>query len=337
MDDKSALLPPNIPGVSDANGNPIIKPNANTDPGFASPGGSSPTPTPTPTLDPIIQGLTQSLVDQFGLKDVYQAYLAKDFSKAEQLWLTSNAYKNIGSAVIANAEIKQTQPGVYDKKIAQEWLPALNQYAVDSGLKITPENLKAIAEKAFGLGLAINSQAVKDMFKTSLDATGNVVPNPYISGIAGGVASTTKQNLATANADYGAGFNQNWIDAAAESVATGATTEQYWTDKLKTQAIGAFPAWADQINNGMTMKQIASPYINAYSNILGIDPASVTLSDNLLKQGLQGTDPTKPGAMPLWEFEKQVRQDPRWATSKDAMDSLSSTGSTILKQWGLMS
>ena len=293
--------------------------------------------TGTPIIDPIVQGLTQSLVDQFGLEDVYQAYLAKDFSKAEQLWLTSNAYKNIGSAAIANAETKQTQPGVYDKKITQEWLPALNQYAVDSGLKITPENLKAIAEKAFGLGLAINSQAVKDMFKTSLDSTGNVVPNPYISGIAGGVASTTKQNLATANADYGAGFNQDWITKASESVATGATTEQYWTDQVKNQAIGAFPAWADQINAGQTMKQIASPYINAYSNILGIDSENVTLNDNLLKQGLQGTDPTKPGAMPLWEFEKAVRQDPRWATSKDAMDNLSSTGSTILKQWGLMS
>ena len=60
------------------------------------------------------------------------------------------------------------------------------------------------------------------------------------------------------------------------------------------------------------------------------------MNDNLLKQGLQGTDPTKPAAMPLWQFEKQVRQDPRWAVSKDAMDSLSNTGTQILKQWGLM-
>ena len=85
------------------------------------------------------------------------------------------------------------------------------------------------------------------------------------------------------------------------------------------------------------MRQIASPYINTYANILGIDPAAITLNDNLLKQGLQGTDPATPGAMPLWQFEKQVRQDPRWAQSKDAMDSLNNTGATILRQWGLMS
>ena len=106
---------------------------------------------------------------------------------------------------------------------------------------------------------------------------------------------------------------------------------------MKSQAASAYPAWSEQINAGQTMKQIASPYINAYSNILGIDSASITLDDNLLKQGLQGTDPTKPGAMPLWQFEKQVRQDPRWAQSKDAMDSLNATGATILRQWGLMS
>ena len=289
------------------------------------------------TVDPIVQGLTDAIVKQFGLEDVYAAYQAKDFAKAEQLWLTSNAYKNVGTQAITNAEIISSQPGVYDKTIAQQWMPVLSQYAVDSGLKITPENLKAIAEKAFGMGLSVSSQAVKDMFKTTLDASGNVIPNPYVSGIIGGSASIEGQNLATLNADYGTGYSQSWLDGAAESIASGATTKEFWTDQIKQQAIGSNPAWAEQLKAGLSMKQIASPYVQTYANILGIDSASISMNDTLLKQGLQGTDPTTPGAMPLWEFEKAVRKDPRWANSKDAMDSLSSTGSTILKQWGLMS
>ena len=293
--------------------------------------------TGTTPLDPIIQGLTDSIVKQFGLEKVYAAYLAKDFATAEQLWLTSDTYKTYGSAAFANLEARSSTPGVVDKTIQEQWLPALRQYATDAGLTINDAALLKMANSSFDLGLSVSSQAVKDLFKTKLDANGNVIPNPLVTGISGGAASDARQNIMTANADYGTNYNQSWIDAAATSIATGATTEQYWTDQIKKQAIGSNPAWTDQLNAGQTMRQIASPYITSYANILGVDPASITLTDNLLKQGLQGTDPTKPGAMPLWQFEKQVRQDPRWATSKDAMDSLSSTGSSILKSWGLMS
>ena len=288
-------------------------------------------------VDPLIQALTDSVVKQFGLEDVYAAYQAKNFSQAEQLWLTSNAYKNFGTSALANAEMRATQSGVVDKKIQQEWLPVLRQYAVDSGLQVTDEALLSMANKSFDLGLSVSSQAVKDLFKTKLDAAGNVIPNPLVTGIAGGSAAAARQALATANADYGTNYSQQWIDGVSESIASGSTTQQYWTDQMKSLAKSKYSAWGSQIDAGLTMKQIASPYIQAYSNILGVDPATITLGDKLLNQALQGNDPTKPAAMPLWDFEKAVRQDPRWATSKDAMDSLSNVGSTILRQWGLMS
>lgn len=288
--------------------------------------------------DPMLVGITEAMIAAHpDLAAVRDLYVGGDYAGALNSLFSTDFYKNTGSAKLNNEEVKRNQPGVYDDLITNTWLPTLRNYATQNGLSINDANLKAIATKAYDMGLTPTAAGTLQLFKTTQDAAGNVIPNPYITGITGGQASTTRQNLQTLNADYGAGFNQDWITKASESVATGATTEQYWTDQLKNQASGAFPAWADQIKAGMTMKQIASPYINAYSNILGIDSASVTLNDNLLKQGLQGTDPTKPGAMPLWEFEKAVRQDPRWATSKDAMDSLSSTGSTILKQWGLMS
>jgi hypothetical protein len=138
------------------------------------------------------------------------------------------------------------------------------------------------------LGLPSSSPATLELFRGN-DSTGN----PYVTTIQGGLASTTKSNLAIANDNYGTGYNRDSITQAATSVAEGATTEQYWTDQIKAQAAGAFPAWAKQINAGLTMKQIASPYIQTYANILGLDPAGITLNDNLLKQGL-GVRPNKP-------------------------------------------
>ena len=310
---------------------------------------SNTTPLPAPTgeavasdttsaANPMVVGITEAMVAAHPeLANVRALYVAGNYAAALVALQATDFYKNTSDTRLANEEIKRNKPGVYEETIKNDWLPTLQSYVTQAGITVSASDLEKIARTAFDKGLAVNSPATLAMFKPTKDAQGNDVPNSIITGITGGNASTTRSNLSSLNADYGTGYGSDWLDTAAKSIATGATTEQFWTDKIKSQAAGSNPAWSDQINAGMTLKQIASPYINAYSNILGIDPASINMNDTLLKQGLQGTDPTKPAAMPLWQFEKQVRQDPRWAQSKDAMDSLSATGSQILKQWGLMS
>jgi len=283
--------------------------------------------------DPMIVSITEAMIAAHPeLASVRDLYLKGDYAAATNALYNTEFYANTSPTIFSNENTKINQPGVYQREIQTAWLPALRQEAIAKGLQISDANLTAIAQKAYDLGLTPTSPATLELFRGT-DSTGK----PYVTTIQGGIASNAKQNIATANADYSGNFNQDWVNQAAQSVAEGTTTEQYWTDQIKANAKSAFPAWSNQIDAGLTMKQIASPYITAYSQILGIDPASITLSDNLLKKGLQGNDPTQPAGMPLWEFEKQVRQDPRWATSKDAMDSLSNVGSTILRQWGLMS
>lgn len=302
--------------------------------------GGGPEPKPVSqvgTADPMVVGITEAMVAAHPeLADVRSLYLAGNYAGALNALYASEFYKNTSATKFSNEQLKLNQPGVYEDTINNNWIPTLRNLVTTNGLEVSDANLTAIAKKAFDMGLSPTAPATLEFFKVKKDASGNVVPNTLISGISGGTASTARQNLVTLNAQYGTSFNNDWVAKAAESVATGGTTEQYWTDQIKAQAAGAFPAWADQIKAGQTVQQIASPYINTYANILGVDAASVTLNDNLIKKGLQGTDPANPGAMPLWQFEKAVRQDPRWPQSKDAIDSLNATGSTILRQWGLM-
>jgi hypothetical protein len=284
--------------------------------------------------NPLLDAITEAIASAHPeLRAVQELHRSGQDAAALELLYKTDYYNSFYGQKLANDTLKLTKPQAYEDTIANEWLPTLRKYVTQEGLQVTDDVLKKVARSAFDMGLSPTASGTLALFQKNDPATGK----PYVTGIAGGIASTTRSNIAALNADYGAGFSQDWINTAAKSVADGSSTEQFWTDQLKAQAIGANPAWADQLNAGLTMKQIASPYIQTYANILGIDPAAVTLNDNLLKRGLQGTDPTKPAAMPLWEFEKQVRQDPRWAQSKDAMDSLSNTGSTILRQWGLMS
>lgn len=296
--------------------------------------GGTPAAVATGTGSPLLDAITDAIVSAHpelkAVQDLIRA--GQDAAALEALYKT-DYYSKFQGQVLANDTLKLTKKQAYEDTITNEWLPTLRRYATQEGLDVSDANLATIAKAAFDMGLTPTAAGTLALFQNKDPKTGKA----YVTGITGGLASTTRSNLASLNSDYGAGFNQSWIDTASQSVALGTTTEQFWTDQIKNQAAGAFPAWADQIKAGLTMKQIASPYINAYSNILGIDPAQITLNDNLLKQGLQGTDPTKPSGMPLWEFEKAVRKDPRWADSKDAMDSLSNTGATLLRQWGLMS
>jgi hypothetical protein len=283
--------------------------------------------------DPMLVSITEAMIKAYpDLAAVRDLYLKGDFAAATNFLYTTKEFTDLGGARFAVAQQKINQRGVYDNTIANEWLPTLRKEALTAGLQISDASLTAIAQKAYELGLTPTAPGTLELFRGK-DSTGS----PYVETIKGGIASTSKSSLSIANADYGTGYNQEWINQAAQSVALGTTTEQYWTDQMKDLAKSKYSAWSGQIDAGLTMKQIASPYIQAYSNILGIDPAQVTLNDKLLNQGLQGSDPTKPGAMPLWDFEKQVRLDPRWATSKDAMDGLSNVGLTIARQWGLMS
>jgi len=287
--------------------------------------------TKTGTSNLLLDGITEAIVaahpELQGVRDLIRA--GQDASALELLY-TTPYYTTFAGQKLANDTLKLTKPEAYDNTIKDTWLPALRGYATQQGLQISDANLNSIAKAAFDMGLSPSSPGTIALFQKADPKTNQ----PYVTGIVGGQAATTLQNLKTAAGDYGVYFDSA---SAAKAVSLGTTTEQEQLDAIKSLSKGAFPGWEKQIDAGLSMRQIASPYVSAYANILGIDAAGITLSDNLLKQGLQGTDPTKPGAMPLWEFEKAVRQDPRWATSKDAMDSLSKTGSTILKQWGLMS
>ena len=290
------------------------------------------TPTSGAAADPMLVGITEAMITAHPeLAQVRNLYVSGNYAAAINALYSSNFYKNTGSVAFTNEEMRVNQPGVYTTTINEQWLPTLRNYATQQGLKISDATLNSISQKAMSLGLTPSSAGTLELFRGK-DSTGQ----PYITGIAGGQAATARNNIATANADYNVKYNQDWIDKAAASVADGATTEQYWTDQIKNLAKSKYAPWASQIDAGLSIKQIASPYIQTLASRWGVSADSINLDEPILNQGLQGTDPTKPAAVPLWNFDKMAMQDPRWAVSKDAMDTLSKAGADLARSWQVM-
>lgn len=131
-------------------------------------------------------------------------------------------------------------------------------------------------------------------------------------------------------------YAENGLPVNFQSLSKIATESTLNPDTLKAnlnliniQAKTYFPALADKIDKGYTVKQLLTPYINTRANILEEDPDSVDISS--LKS--VASDPK--GLMGLYDYEVSLRKDPKWRFTKNAQDSLSGLARDMTKMFGL--
>lgn len=154
----------------------------------------------------------------------------------------------------------------------------------------------------------------------------------------GGQAGQIQQQLRTAYYDMGVPYNGWRINMDVRSILAGRSTVEAVQARLSDTAISAFPALAEQIRAGETVRQIADPYIQTQAQLLEVPPDTITLQDRMVRQGLQHRDADgKIGLMPLWQFEQQVKADPRWDRTKNARDDYAAVGHQIGREWGFAS
>lgn len=106
------------------------------------------------------------------------------------------------------------------------------------------------------------------------------------------------------------------FDAAQQQVARvvrGEVDPTELTEQLRIQAKALYPQLSQQIDAGSTVADIYAPYQSAVVNLLGVNPASVNLSDPKWTTPLQYR--AKDGQIRLAtrdEWETQLRTDPRF-------------------------
>ena len=123
---------------------------------------------------------------------------------------------------------------------------------------------------------------------------------------------------------------------AARLIARGMATVQDYKSKILNKAKASFPQWNAQLEAGQTVADIASPYLQSMAEILELPPGSVNLFDPTIKKALNYTNKgtLQKEAKPLWEFENELRNDPRWKKTKNAQDSLFQIGHQVLADFG---
>jgi hypothetical protein len=227
-----------------------------------------------------------------------------------------NAAQNRISSVAASLGIKLT-PAQLGQQVTDINSPvALDQNAVDSGQDMT----NWLMQHPNATDLQIQQQMAK--YGTIDPTTG---PGGAIKQL-----SSNLQSLAQQYGVYGQfspdGTSKSFDNYATQQVASGAnisdpaiatTAEQMY----KTAAINTYKPFADQINAGMKVSDLASPYVNTLSSLLEVSPSDIQLGSAsgygaMISKAMMGDangQPTNP-----YDFANQVRSQPEWLNTQNA-------------------
>lgn len=83
------------------------------------------------------------------------------------------------------------------------------------------------------------------------------------------------------------------------------------------------------LDQGLDLDVVYAPYKNTMASLLEVNPDSINLNDPLLRSAIQGDK-----EMPIYEFQRALRKDPRWQYTDNARQTVSSGLTQVLKDFG---
>lgn len=202
----------------------------------------------------------------------------------------------------------------------------MQSVAAQLGVQLTPQQAQKIAVDAITNGYDQNTAVLNQKMAEFLKpASGN-----HFGGQAGSYEDQIRQSMM----DLGVFMPEDQLDNQIKQIVAGKQSVQGVTAQLRTQAASMYPAYSNQINSGMNLSDIASPYMQRAQQLLEMGSGSINIQTPLIKSALQYTQDGQPTAMPMYDFEKQVRQDPRWLSTDNAQDSFMSNAHKVLVDFG---
>jgi hypothetical protein len=172
----------------------------------------------------------------------------------------------------------------------------------------------------------LNDQEIRDRMRPSMMGDAALV----------GASQDVERQLVQWASRNGLTLSGDTVRKYVMNIAEGKQSiETAYDDLRKTYLIGQYPAWADRILQGFDPADIASPYKSKMAALLEVDEDSIDLSDTLLQRAMEGVGADgKPRVTPLYEFEREIRNDERWQYTDNAKATYSNMGDQILKMFG---
>ena len=250
---------------------------------------------------------------------------AEEFSAR---FLNSSWYKYHSSSLKEWSALKAKEPAEVSKRIADR-KASLQAQTAKLGITMDPKRLQQLSE------WSLMYQWDEGALNRALAAEMHYDPAKAQLGEVGSMQSQIRENAAA----YGVSYNDKDIWSMSQKMVEGSLSQEGVLEQIKKLAMSRFPGLVDEINKGLSVREIASAYVQAQSRLLEIDPNQIDLAtDSSLQKALQAKGPDgKPlaGGMPLWQYEQDLRKDSRWLNTSNAKQEMNGVASKVLKDFGL--
>lgn len=154
--------------------------------------------------------------------------------------------------------------------------------------------------------------------------------------VMGGLAGQAYQQLKTMAYDNGVSMSEQSLKNSAAYVVRGVSSMEKEQANIRGIAMGAYPAFARQIEAGQSMKDIASPYVQAYAQTLELPDTDVDMFTPKVAAALKRAGQNgQPEPMTLTDFVQSVKSMPEWQKTAQASNSMMAVGRQVLRDMGL--
>lgn len=261
--------------------------------------------------------------------------------KLEEAWIAYFENKNIDAfraAILESDFYKNNNVLARQRAVAKKAQPGAWQQELDAYKSSTKRRLAAVGVQ---WSTSVETQVMiafkSGMVDNSLDDL--LVSSGVINNIGGSTLGTVNQLKATAS-DYGVSglYNKDYWNAKSAAIFAGTTTLEDIQKEIQDLSASTFPAYADGIANGVSLKAQGSSVLQTIATYLERDPDTLTFDDPLVRQIMQYVDPVtgKPSRMPQWQAEKLVKSTSAWPETKNARDTIDNLSYKVLNDWGLV-
>lgn len=158
-----------------------------------------------------------------------------------------------------------------------------------------------------------------------------------VNGVYRGQAGSDVEDLRQVAWRNGINLSAQTLQSWAQSMAAGNNSVDFYKASIRRQAKTLAPGFAQELDSGMDLYDVANAYIQSKAKILEMNPADVDLFDSDVRGALSSKDASgKPTSKSLWQFEQDLRKNPAWLKTQNAQDSVMSVGRQVLRDFGFV-
>lgn len=170
------------------------------------------------------------------------------------------------------------------------------------------------------------------------------IASKYFHGTGGlsntGIAGKAVQDLSEMAEAYGVRVSKRFLQTASAAMAQGLYPIDTYEERIRDMAKKQYRGVADQLESGLTLRQILDPYMQIAADELGVNVNTMRTSDSKWNSAVQflAKGSSDPRAMTFDEWTEKLRTDARygWDSTEKAQRSGAGLGMEIMRMFGAL-